>query len=331
MTNINLQYPKNISPTMLEALHDLPIAQNPWRSIAEKTNQSEQTILSKIQSFLLSELARNISPIFNAKALGYSTTLVAGLAAKNEIESAAKIISTHPGVSHNYLRESDQLNLWFTLAVKGETDALTRELSKLSEQTKNEFKTFDTIKPYKMSFRFNKKTSQDLARIATTAAGLDDATKKELAVAIKILHQGLKPVERPFLELANAADIISETELIKRTKKLHKLGLMRRLGVIWQHRKLGLTENTLCVWQIPTRSIDAFISEVEITPNITHCYQRTVYADWPWSIYTMIHGNNPQQLQATIEKLKQISPAIKYLPLKTLKEYKKSRVIYTLT
>ena len=62
-------------------------------------------------------IIREVTPIFDTRALGYGSMLVAARVDPEHPWRAAKIINEHPGVSHNYLRNHD-FNMWFTLAVE---------------------------------------------------------------------------------------------------------------------------------------------------------------------------------------------------------------------
>ena len=61
-------------------------------------------------------MLRQLSAIFDTRALGYTSALVAAKVDPDHIDEAAAIISEHPGVSHNYKR-NHAYNLWYTLAV----------------------------------------------------------------------------------------------------------------------------------------------------------------------------------------------------------------------
>src|ERR671922_252593 len=62
-------------------------------------------------------IIREITPIFDTRALGYSSMLVAAKVDASNPQRAARIVNSHPGVSHNYLRTHD-FNLWFTIATE---------------------------------------------------------------------------------------------------------------------------------------------------------------------------------------------------------------------
>jgi hypothetical protein len=76
--------------------------------------------------------------------------------------------------------------------------------------------------------------------------------------------------------------------------------------------------------------MDAFGEKAVTIPMITHCYRRTVLPDWSWPMYTMIHGRTIADCRTIVDELHEAFPAALYLSLRTLKEFKKSRVIYKL-
>ena len=73
--------------------------------------------IERAQYLLDKRIIREITPIFDTRALGYESMLVAAKVDSEHPHRAAKVINSHPGVTHNYLRNHD-FNLWFTLAVE---------------------------------------------------------------------------------------------------------------------------------------------------------------------------------------------------------------------
>ena len=73
---------------------------------------------ARARRYLLDKrIIREITPIFDTRAFGYSSMLVAAKVDPAFPHRAAQFINTHPGVTHNYLRDHD-FNLWFTIAVE---------------------------------------------------------------------------------------------------------------------------------------------------------------------------------------------------------------------
>src|SRR4051812_20753922 len=90
---------------------------DPFKGVAEKAGIAEDEVLERVQYLLDKRIIREITPIFDTRALGYSSMLVAAKVDAEHPHRAAQFINSHPGVTHNYLRNHD-FNLWFTLAVE---------------------------------------------------------------------------------------------------------------------------------------------------------------------------------------------------------------------
>ena len=73
--------------------------------------------MARVQRLLDERIIRQVTPIFDTRALGYSSMLVAAKVDPENPWRAANIINEHPGVSHNYLR-NHEFNIWFTIATE---------------------------------------------------------------------------------------------------------------------------------------------------------------------------------------------------------------------
>ena len=94
-----------------------PLAERPYAEIARLAELPEDEVLRRTRRLLDERIIREVTPIFDTRVLGYSSMLVAAKVDPEHPWRAAKIINSHPGVSHNYLRDHD-FNLWFTIATE---------------------------------------------------------------------------------------------------------------------------------------------------------------------------------------------------------------------
>ena len=91
------------------------LTQRPFARVAELAGIGEGEVMERVQRLLDGRIIREITPIFDTRALGYSSMLVAAKVDHEYPHRPATIINSHPGVSHNYLRDHE-FNLWFTIA-----------------------------------------------------------------------------------------------------------------------------------------------------------------------------------------------------------------------
>ena len=95
---------------------DFPVEARPFAALADRLGTDEATVLERIARVKDAGILRQLSAIFDTRALGYSSALVAAKVDADRIDDAAAAVNAHPGVSHNYKRNHDY-NLWYTLAV----------------------------------------------------------------------------------------------------------------------------------------------------------------------------------------------------------------------
>src|SRR5215510_2326615 len=93
-----------------------PLEARPFAVLAERLGVSEPEVRSRIGAVKEQGVLRQLSAIFDTRALGYGSSLVAAKLDPDRVDDAAQVISAHPGVSHNYKR-NHVYNLWYTIAV----------------------------------------------------------------------------------------------------------------------------------------------------------------------------------------------------------------------
>ena len=93
-----------------------PLDAAPYAVLAERLGLTEDEVIDRLRAVKAEGVLRQLSAIFDTRALGYTSALIAAKVDAEHIDAAAEIINEHPGVSHNYKRNHDY-NLWYTLAV----------------------------------------------------------------------------------------------------------------------------------------------------------------------------------------------------------------------
>jgi DNA-binding Lrp family transcriptional regulator len=127
-----------------------------------------------------------------------------------------------------------------------------------------------------------------------------DATDYQL---IKVMQNGLPLVSRPYASIAQTLDI-SEGEVISRLSKLKQQGLVKRLGVIVNHRSLGYHANAMVVFDIPDVKVKQIGEQISQFNFVNLCYLRPRHPDvWSYNLYCMIHGKTRDKVLQQLEQL----------------------------
>ena len=127
-------------------------------------------------------------------------------------------------------------------------------------------------------------------------------TPADLALA-QAVEAGLPLVARPYAEIAKQLGM-SEGEVIDRLGRLLQQGLIKRIGVIVRHHELGYRANAMVVWDMPDEQVSGLGRQLGSFPFVTLCYRRPRrLPQWPYNLFTMIHGRNRDEVLEKIEQL----------------------------
>ncbi len=111
-----------VDQQLLNEMQDrFPTVPAPFAELAGRVGIDERDVLNRLAALRASGILRQVSPIFDTKALGYNTSLVAMRVPADRLPAAAEVVNAHPGVSHNY-RRNHEFNMWLTIAVPPGSD-----------------------------------------------------------------------------------------------------------------------------------------------------------------------------------------------------------------
>lgn len=114
------------------------------------------------------------------------------------------------------------------------------------------------------------------------------------------LQDGLPLVSRPYAALGARAGY-SEAEVIARLREWRETGLIKRLGIIVRHRRLGYRANAMVVFDVPDTRVHEVARGLCGMPFVTLCYRRPRYGpEWPYNLFCMIHGQDRWRVEAQI-------------------------------
>jgi len=154
-----------------------------------------------------------------------------------------------------------------------------------------------------------------------------DFTPGELAV-LRIAQSNLPDSLTPYADIAREAGV-DEAEAIALLARLKDEGVIRRFGASIKHQQTGWTHNVMVAWRVDEALADAAGETAAKHPNISHCYYRPSSApDWPYAFFTMVHGRSAEECRAVIEGLRRESVLDEYAALESLKELKKTSMVY---
>jgi DNA-binding Lrp family transcriptional regulator len=144
---------------------------------------------------------------------------------------------------------------------------------------------------------------------------------------ILALQRDLDITPRPFLELAQQLGV-SEEEFLAAVQGLMAKGYIRRFGATLRHQLSGYGSNALVTWAVPAADLRRVGLLLSRHQAVTHCYHREPAPDWPYNLYTMIHGKNPGDIEQLAAGLAQEAGIREYEILFSDTELKKTTMRY---
>jgi DNA-binding Lrp family transcriptional regulator len=309
-----------------------PLEPRPYAAVAREAELAEEEVLARVRRLLDQRIIRQVTPIYDTRAFGYGSMLVAAKVDPEHPWRAAQHVNAHPGVSHNYLRDHD-FNMWFTIAVEEDSKlGLQGTLDVLQERTGAEsIRQLPTLKLFKIRMDLEMVGgTQDLAKAAVVEepVELDKQPYDELDVAVVRATQGDLPVvPEPYAPAAAQLGMPVE-RLLEHLQGMRERGLLRRVAAILFHRRAGFSANGMGVWAVPEDRVLELGPRMAAVRGISHCYQRPTYPDWPYSVFTMAHGRSKEECDAVLDAIAQDTGIAQRATLYSSTEFKKIRLQY---
>lgn len=152
---------------------------------------------------------------------------------------------------------------------------------------------------------------------------------------LRRVQQDLPDTATPYADLAAqvVAELgvpVSEAEVLALLSRLKETGAIRRFGASIKHQRTGWNSNFMVAWITSSEEeADAAGAVAAEHPRISHCYYRPSSSpEWPYTLYTMVHGRSTDECREVITDLLRDTPLVEYAVLESLQELKKTSMVY---
>jgi DNA-binding Lrp family transcriptional regulator len=152
---------------------------------------------------------------------------------------------------------------------------------------------------------------------------ISDIERKVLAA----IQGGFPRSQTPYQDMAEQAGISTET-FLSILKNWKREGKLRRIGSIVDHVKVGLPCGAMVVWRVEPTRVEEIGAILAGFSEVSHAYERDTCGNWPYNVYTMVHGADIRQVEAAAERMSRACGISDYRMLTTLKELKKVAPTY---
>ena len=145
---------------------------------------------------------------------------------------------------------------------------------------------------------------------------------------LRIVQGNLPNSLTPYADIAREAGV-SEEDVLSLLHRLKEDGAIRRFGASIKHQKTGWTHNAMVAWKANETEAEACGPVAAAHSHVSHAYFRpSSAADWPYTLYTMVHGRSEEECLGVVNELRDGWPLKDYAILRSLKELKKTSMTY---
>ena len=131
---------------------------------------------------------------------------------------------------------------------------------------------------------------------------LDEFDRQRIAAT----QGGLPLVPRPYDAVGERLGV-SGLQVRERLAQLLETGLVRRIGAVPNHYRLGFTANGMSVWDVDDAQVDILGDRIGQLPGVSHCYRRPRrLPDWPYNLFAMLHGRSRAEVEQQAVQLQEL-------------------------
>ena len=120
---------------------------------------------------------------------------------------------------------------------------------------------------------------------------------------VELTQEGLPLTPQPYHAIADQIGI--PVSVVKqRMQNMLDSGVIRRIGAVPNHYKLGYTANGMSVWDVPDHMVTDIGQIIGQLAFVSHCYRRPRHLpDWPYNIFVMVHGRSREEVQEKVDQI----------------------------
>lgn len=280
-----------------------PIVEQPYARVADELGTESSRIVSLIKKLLDDELLSRFGPLYDASSMGGSLTLAALSTPDDRFEEVTELVNDLPEVAHNYQREH-ALNMWFVIATET-PDRLQQTIDRIEQAANLPVYNFPEIQTFYQGLWLllddaGNVTTQPIPGPLKQGGMIID----ELDCAIvQATQQGLSLQTAPYTEVAGACGCNTQT-VMQRMQRMLERGVIRRIGAIPNHYRLGLRSNGMSVWDVDDDKMLELGARVGRLDFVSHCYERPRHLPlWPYNLFAMVHGHNRDEVMSKADQI----------------------------
>ena len=280
-----------------------PIEEQPFAKIAAELGTDTDSLIGTVRELLDEGILSRFGPLYDASSMGGSITLAALSVPDERYDEIAELVNSLPEVAHNYQREHE-LNMWFVIATET-PELLQQAIGRIEQNANLPVYNFPKLQTFYLGLQLRLDDSDGVVTqpipgpLKTGGMIIDECDR----TIVQITQEGLPLQKAPYTEVAASCGCDTDT-VLRRMRRMLDRGVIRRIGAIPNHYKLGLRGNGMSVWDVDDARLQELGARVGPLDFVSHCYQRPRQLPrWPYNLFAMVHGHDRDEVNAKIPEI----------------------------
>lgn len=287
---------------LIDRMHGgLPLSDRPFAEAALALGLAEDELIERLDGLLASGVLTRFGPLYQIERAGGLFVLAAVAVPRDRFDAVAAQVNARSEVAHNYRREH-ALNMWFVVATERAAEA-QRVLAEIEAEIGLPVLAFPKEREYFVELRLPVPGEAPTLIAAAPAPRQCEPHPAALPLSdfdralIAATQTGLPLVARPYEAVAAALGVPGGV-VRERLAQMLQQGLVRRIGAVPNHYRLGFTANGMTVWDVDDDAVDALGERIGALPGVSHCYRRPRrLPQWRYNLFAMLHGQGREAVE----------------------------------
>ena len=92
--------------------------------------------------------------------------------------------------------------------------------------------------------------------------------------------------------------------------------------------KVGMGAGAMVAWKVEDERVEEVGTMLAAFPEVSHAYERYTEQQWPYNVYTMVHGESDEEVREVVRRMSEAAGVSEYRVLVTERELKKVAPTY---
>ena len=306
---------------LMKSQYEMPVTETPFYDLAERLEKDEDYVINRLKEYIKSGIIKKIGPQLNYRAFRAISHAALVGAEVRDVERAVEIINAEKSVKHNFLREHEVYNIWFTLKASGK-EKLFEKIHYLMKKCGIEnYVILPSVRVYKMDVKYDLYNGVSLG--VNREMVKDVPGVEELGIdgeMLRDMERNFGVEERPFKKFSEKYGY-TEGELADLISELIEKRVVRDFYAVLNGHVAGFRENgmNLVKTEKPEMVARKLIKGI---PEITHLVQREVPENWNYPLYFMVHAVSRNVIEKIAGRAKDLESIDELKILYSLKSFK---------